>query len=208
MENEIIVFVNKLAVGNPVIAYLFFFINSVLQAIFPPYPGDTLIVFQGYLSSHNILNTPALLTTTLSGTYIGSVLLYAVSYKFKHRFINNKLMKKYINIDKVKSLEGWFKKYGALVIVGGKFIPGVSFAAIISAGFFEFSPIPAFISIGLSTVIHNTALFLAGRFAGDNMGRLKLAMVEYNRFIILGICIISILYLYIKSLYKRKFQKK
>lgn len=208
MEKEIAAFVNTLAAENSVIAYLFFFVNSVLQAVFPPYPGDTIIVLLGYLSSRNILNTPVVLTTILSGTYIGSVLLYAVSYKFKSRFINNKFIKRYINIDKVQSLESWFKKYGAFVLIGSKFIPGAAFIAIISAGLFELSPISVFISLGLSTLIHNTALFLAGRLAGNNMEKMKLAMAEYTHFIIFGVLIISILYLYIKSVYKRKFKDK
>lgn len=208
MEKEIIAFVNNLIAGSSVPAYLFFFANSVLQAIFPPYPGDTIIVFLGYLSSRDILSTPLMFTMILSGTYAGSVLLYTISYKFKSRFINNRFMKKYINIDKVHSLEGWFKKFGAFVIIGGKFIPGIAFISIISAGIFELSPPIAFISIGLSTLIHNTALFFAGRIAGGNMERLKLAIAEYNHFIIIGVCIISVIYFYLKSVYKKRLEKK
>lgn len=207
MEKEIILFISKVSTENPVFAYIIFFINAAIQVLFPPYPGDTIIIFQGYISSLGILSSPALLSTTLSATYLSSIFLYLLSYKLGHRVLSTKFIKKFIDIKKIYSLEGWFKKYGSLVVISGKFIPGLGFFSLIAAGLFELPPISAFISIGISTLIHNTILFMAGRITGNNMDIIKKAMFEYNRLIIIGVLTLSALYIYTKYIYKRKFKE-
>jgi membrane protein DedA with SNARE-associated domain len=204
MEQEVLAFARELAAHNPVFAYVFFFFNSVLQVFFPPYPGDTLIIFQGYLSSHGILNTILLLTVTLSSTYLSSVGLYLLSLRLGHRLVQSKYIKKFFDVGKIYRMEDWFKKYGAFVIVAGKFIPGVGFLALIAAGIFELPALPAFISIGIATLIHNITLFIVGRFAGNNMPLIKRIISEYNRAIIIGVVIIAVVYIFIKFIYKRK----
>lgn len=208
MESQIIAFINKLVLKSPISAYIFFFINSVLQILFPPYPGDTIVVFQGYLSSHGILNTYLLLTVTLCGTYLSSIFLFNLGFKYHYKLFNNRLIKKYVDYNKVKSLESWFKRYGALVIIVSKFIPGLGFASILAAGIFKLPVKTTYISIAVSTLIHNGILFFAGRIAGDNMDLIKNIIFEYNKLIIICLFILSIVYLYIKFSFKRKPLKK
>lgn len=202
MENQIIAFVSKLADKSPLGAYIFFFVNAVLQALFPPYPGDTLIVFQGYLSSHRILNAYLLLLVTFSGTYLSSIFLYSLGFKYHYKLIENRFIKNYVDFNKIKSLELWFKKYGAMVIIVSKFVPGLSFVSIIAAGIFELPVKVSYIAIAISTLIHNGMLFFTGRITGDNMDLIKRSLYEYNKLIILGIFILSIVYIYIKFIKK------
>jgi membrane protein DedA with SNARE-associated domain len=204
MEQEIVAFAKNLAQTNPAYAYMFFFLNAVLQVLFPPYPGDTLIIFQGYLSSIGVFNSFSLLLTSLTATFISSIVLYRISFKFGHSIIENKFIRKYFDTSKTSKLEGWFSKYGALAIVINKFIPGVGSLAVIAAGIFKLSRIPAYISIGIATFFHNTMLFLAGRFTGNNMYVIKSIIKEYQSFIFIGLLVIGILYFYIKFYSKNK----
>lgn len=206
MENQVIAFVSKLADKSPLAAYVFFFINAVLQALFPPYPGDTLIVFQGYLSSHRILNTYLLLLVTFSGTYLSSIFLYSLGLKYHYKLIENRFIKKYVDFNKIKNLKLWFKKYGAIVIIVTKFVPGLSFISIIAAGIFELPVKASYISIAISTLMHNGILFFAGRVTGDKMDLIKKSLYEYNKLILPGLFILSIAYIYAK-LKKRPLKK-
>jgi membrane protein DedA with SNARE-associated domain len=51
MEQNLIDFTKDIAMQYPYLAYIFFFISASLQILFPPYPGDTVLVLEGYLSS-------------------------------------------------------------------------------------------------------------------------------------------------------------
>jgi membrane protein DedA with SNARE-associated domain len=204
MEKEIVEFARNLASNNPLYAYIFFFINAALQILFPPYPGDTILVFEGYLSSQRVLNTFLMLFISLSATYLSSIFLYSISYKFGHSLVANKFVQKNFDIKRIEKLEEWFKKYGSLAIIINKFLPGVGSLTLIAAGLFNLPPIPAFVSIGVATIIHNTALFMAGRLTGDNIILIKTLFKEYNRIIVLAILIIAALYLYVKMTYNKK----
>lgn len=204
MEKLLVGFAKDIVSTNPFMAYIFFFFNAVLQIVFPPYPGDTITILEGYLSSKGHLNSFFLLLATLSGTYLSSIFLYIISYKFGERIVSNNFIKKYFDISKIYKLENWFKKYGPFVIIINKFLPGIGSLTLIAAGLFRLPPIPAFVSIGTATVIHNTFLFMAGRLTGDNMDLIRQIIREYNRIIISAAAIVSIIYLYVKFVYIKK----
>lgn len=203
-STEVLIYIKNLAATNPVAAYILLFFNSALQVLFPPYPGDSLTVFAGYLSTLGKFNTPLLLLFILSGTYLSSVFLYLISLKFGQKIIGIKFVKKYFNINKIHKLENWFNKYGALAIIINKFIPGIGSLTLIAAGLFRLRPVPAFISIGIVTAIHNTFLFMGGRLTGDNINLIKYIVYQYKFYILLAFALISIIYFYIKYLLKRK----
>lgn len=208
MEQEIVAFAKNLYQTNPIYAYIFFFINAMLQVLFPPYPGDSIIVFQGYLSSTGVFNPYALLLTSLFATYVSSIFLYYISYKHGRRIINNKFISKYFDTKKVEKLEIWFTKYGSLAIILNKFIPGVGSLTLIAAGIFKLPYLPAFISIGIATFIHNSFLFYVGRIAGNNIEAIKYTAKEYQYYIIIALLIIGLAYSYFKFYLNKKKTSK
>lgn len=197
-------FARNIAISNPIIAYIFFFINALLQILFPPYPGDTIIALEGYISSRGFLNPYLLLLTTVTGTYLSSVLLYFLSFKFGNSLIAHKFTEKYFDTENIIKLEKWFNKYGALAIVINKFIPGMGSLTLIAAGVFQLSKIPALIAIAIASVIHNTVLFVSGKLTGDNIDKIKTMFVEYNNYLWIALMTVFILYVYIKRLSQNK----
>jgi membrane protein DedA with SNARE-associated domain len=204
MEQEIVAFAGNLYETNPMYAYIFFFINAVLQVLFPPYPGDSLIVFQGYLSSTKVFNSYSLLFTSLIATYLSSLFLYHISFKHGRKIINNKFISKYFDTNKIVKLEGWFNKYGTMAIIFNKFIPGVGSLTLIAAGIFKLPHIPAFISIGVATLIHNSFLFYVGRVAGNNIEIIKHTVKEYQYYIVFALLILGLIYTYSKFYLNKK----
>ncbi len=204
MEGSILSFSEAIAKTNPLLAYGFFFLNSVLQVLFPPYPGDSVVIFQGYLSSKGLLNTPLLIITTNAGTFFSSVLLYIISNRLGEKVVEGKFVKKYFDTNKIYKLENWFNKYGAIAIVINKFIPGIGSLTLIGAGIFKLKFSPAIISIGAASLLHNMVLFMAGRLTGDNMLIIQQFVREYEKLILSGILIISAVYIYFKHIHIRK----
>ena len=204
MESPILAFAKSIANTNPLLAYIFFFLNSVLQVLFPPYPGDSVVIFQGYLSSKELLNTPLLILATNAGTFLSSVFLYMISHRLGEKVVDGKFVKRYFSTKKIYKLENWFNKYGAIAIVINKFIPGIGSLTLIGAGLFKLKAIPAVISIGVASLLHNMALFMAGRLTGDNMLIVQQFVSEYEKLILSGILMISGIYIYFKYMYVKK----
>lgn len=204
MEQSLLAFAESLTQNSPFLAYIFFFFNSVLQILFPPYPGDSVVILQGYLSSKGVLNPALHFLTTYLGTFLSSVFLYMLSHRYGHKLMENKFIKKYFNTQKVLKLDNWFKKYGVAAIIINKFIPGIASLTLIAAGIFELPVIPAIIAISISSFLHMLALFMTGRFTGNNMSFLKKFLYK-NRVILIIIAIIALgVYIYIKFIYKKR----
>lgn len=199
MEKQILSFIRDLACKNIYATYVFFLFNGFLQAVFPPYPGDTLIIFQGYLTYYMGFNKFMMLLNTTIGSFLGSLLLYFISYKESNRVLNNKFLIKLFSIDKIHKLENWFRKYGSFLIIINKFIPGFSSITFISAGIFKIPKTSAIISIFIANLLYNTMLFTAGFLTGDNIDVIKYSIREYSKLIILSLTLFSFVYVYIKK---------
>ncbi|MDF2675504.1 MAG: DedA family protein [Clostridiales bacterium] len=206
MESSILPFAESIANTNPLLAYIFFFLNSVIQVLFPPYPGDSVVIFEGYLSSRGLLNTPLLFLLTYAGTFLSSVFLYILSQRLGEKLVETKFIKKYFDTKKIYKLENWFNKYGGIAILINRFIPGLGSLTLIGAGLFKLKPISAIISISISSLLHNILLFMAGRLTGDNMLLLQQFVGEYKKLILSGILLISGIYIYLKYIHIKNEQ--
>jgi membrane protein DedA with SNARE-associated domain len=204
MERSILAFAESIAKTNPLLAYTFFFLNSVLQVLFPPYPGDSVVIFQGYLSSKGLLSTPLLFLSTYTGAFSSSVFLYLISHRLGEKLVEGRFVKKYFDTKKIYKLENWFNKYGAIAIVINKFIPGIGSLTLIGAGLFKLKALPAVISIGAASLLHNMVLFMAGRLTGNNMLLLQQFVSQYEKLILSVILIISAIYMYFKYMHVKK----
>lgn len=204
MEREILAFAEAAAKTNPLLAYIFFFVNSVLQIIFPPYPGDSVVVFQGYLSSMGVLSPALLFLSTFAGAFSSSVFVYMISHRFGERLIKGRFFRKYFHAEKVYRLENWFNKYGAPAIIINKFIPGIGSLTLIAAGLFKLKTLPAIISIGVASMLRSVFLFMAGQLAGENIDLLQKLVIQYHKLILSGILLVCAVYIYVKYIYRNK----
>lgn len=203
MEGEILAFAEAAAKTNPILAYFFFFINAVLQVIFPPYPGDSVIIFQGYLSSRGILNPALLFMSTFAGTLASSLFLYVISRSFGVRLIEIKFFKKYFHTEKVYKLEKWFDKYGAPAVIVSKFIPGIGSLTLIGAGIFKLKTLPALISIFIASLLRSIFLFMTGQLAGENIELIQEFITRYQNLLLALILLAGALYVYFKYFRKK-----
>lgn len=204
MEKQILAFAHTISNTNPLLAYIFFFINSVLQVVFPPYPGDSVAVFQGYLSSIGVLNSTLLFLSAFAGTLVSSLFVYMVSYKFGEKLIKLRYIKKFFDTEKIYKLRDWFNKYGAVSIIINKFVPGMGTIILIAAGVFKLKYLPAVISIIVASLLRSGFLFMTGRLTGENIQSIKNFFIKYQILIILILLILSAIYVYFKYLHKKK----
>ncbi|SEF50968.1 membrane protein DedA, SNARE-associated domain [Caloramator fervidus] len=188
--------------NNPSIAYIFSILNSFLQIFFPPYPGDSLIALLGYLSYLNIINGYVILSLTIISTFLSSYLLLYISYNFSNIIVNSYYFKKLFNLHSLEKFEKWYKKIGPFLLVIGKFIPGINSIIIIGAGLFKIDIKLSLLSIAISTILHNSMFFIAGKIAGENLKFLKTLIKEYTTYILLGITLLYLGYLLIKKIFR------
>jgi membrane protein DedA with SNARE-associated domain len=166
---------------SPWLVYLCFFFSAVLQITVPPYPGDTILIFGGYLGSIGIAaGNVRILLSYLVGTVISSYALYIIGKRKGEAVLRLSLISKYFSPNNQVRARRYLLKYGVIIFFICKFIPGLNSIIIILGGVFKFSPLWAYFGVGAASLVHNILFFLVGRSIGCNIESIRVFLSTYN----------------------------
>ncbi|WIV11269.1 VTT domain-containing protein [Proteiniborus sp. MB09-C3] len=203
MEEFIIDFAHNIVMENVLLSYVFFFASQSLQVLFPPYPGDMVLIIEGYLSEVAHLNIYFIITNAVASTSLSSILLYNIGRKKEEKILHSKVVALLFGTSKIAKLNKLFSKLGALVIVISKFIPGIFSLTLLSAGVFKVKRKSAYLSIIAVSFFHNFVLIALGKLLGENWTIILRKLDVYNRYFIIIAIIAIIIYLIMLQLKKR-----
>ncbi len=175
--------------------YLFviIFLASLIEYVFPPFPGDTITLGAAYISGAYHVD----IVITFIGCMLGSIAGAAFDYFVGSRLIG--LWK--IQPDKLESVKIHLKKKGLLLILFNRFFPGIRALILVAAGVIDFGFIKTIFAATLSAFLWNVLLFGMGWYIGKNQGLLLKLFRTYTTIsLILGGIIISI---FIYVIYKK-----
>lgn len=203
MEKLIIDFAQRIVNDNIILSYLFFFVSQSLQILFPPYPGDMVLIIEGYLSEVAHLNIYLVVANAAVSTSLSSIFLYNIGRKKQERILNSKIITFLFATEKINKLYRLFSKLGSPVIIISKFIPGIFSLTVLSAGVFKVRKKFAYIAIIVISFLHNLTLILLGKLVGENWSAIFRKMNVFNRDIIIVAIIGLIIYFIMLQLKKR-----
>ncbi len=202
MEDLILNSIHSIVNGNPVVTYMFFFVSGFLQLIFPPFPSDVIIIFQGYLTTIGTnFNLFLILLVSFTGSLSGSVLVYWFGYKKGDDVLRYKLVLKYIDEKHIKRSEKVFHKYGKYGLILSKFIPGTSSIMVLFAGVFKVRKRIYFSYIVFSILLQQVIYLLIGRVIGHNIDKVKRFLSLFN---IASVAVITVIAIILYWLYKAR----
>jgi membrane protein DedA with SNARE-associated domain len=187
---------------DPMYLYLSLFFFAFLENLFPPSPSDLMIAFGGSLVGLGKLNIFSAIFFSTLGSTAGFVAMYYVGFFFGKELVDSGKLK-FLPLDKVMTVEKWFKKYGYGIVVVNRFLSGTR--AVISF-FVGLSELPIGITVllcAVSALLWNTILILGGSVLGHNWKQLEHYLDLYG-FIIGIILLIGIIYWIISYIWKRR----
>lgn len=166
---------------SPWIIYIYFFISAVLQITVPPYPGDTVLIFGGYLGSIGIrAGNFSIFISYLLGTIVSSLALYIIGVRKGESVLRVKIISRFFSPVNQSKAKNCLIKYGILIFFICKFIPGLNSLIIIFGGVLKYNPIWTCIGVGIASLVHNILFFLIGRSIGDNLNGIRNFLSTYN----------------------------
>ncbi len=187
---------------NKILAYVILGLSAFIENIFPPAPGDTVVVFGGFLVAQSDLSFTWVLISTTIGGVLGFMGLFYIGYHFGRDFIIKKNWKLF-NIEHVNQANTWFVKYGYLVIIANRFLSGLRSIISITAGITKMDPKVVLVLSTISFIIWNGLLTYLGYVFGQNWQDIVQYIEKYSQivfFIILGV----IIFIVAKKLIQRK----
>ncbi|RKD34269.1 DedA family protein [Thermohalobacter berrensis] len=206
METIIVELARSLVENNKILSFFFFFISQSLQVLFPPYPGDMVLILEGYLSGIAEINIVLVSLNAILATFLSSILLYHIGKKEQEKILKSKIINYLFDTAKVDKLRNLFDNYGPVAIIASKFIPGIYSVTILAAGIFQVPKRIAYISIAVITALHHILLIYLGNLVGENWKVILYKIEAYNKYVIilavLGILIYGLLILIKNKLFQ------
>ena len=198
--------INEILGLPPLVLWVFFCFSNFLENIFPPWPGDTITVFSGFISSTQ--NAPISFSSVVLATFLGNLLGALVMYYFGERFL---LFLKRTKIPFLSSLYHeenlrktlvWFRKYEIVVVLVSRFSAGIRFFVSIVAGMSKMNIIKFVVLYSIAISMWCGMLLFGGSFLGTNWNQIVVILSYYNQTIGL-ILLFLILYFLYQMLKKR-----
>lgn len=176
--------------------YLFLYASCVAEGLFPPYPGDTVILLGGFFASVGKLDFFLVFFLSAGGSLTAAMILYYLG-KRKGRSIFSK--GRILNTALLERIEGWFGRYGDKLILGSRFLTGVRSAVALTAGVGNVRARIMVIYSLISITLWNGMIIVTAGILGRNWRTLYRLLVIYNRIVLtlvaLAIIVALILYL-------------
>ncbi len=193
--------IRRLSALDPLWVYLSASGIAFLENIFPPLPSDVLVLFVGSLAGIGTIDfTVALLATTLGST-LGFVVMYKVGDWFGLRILETGRLK-FIPVEYVHKIEGWFRKYGYVLIVVNRFLSGTRAVVSFFAGMSELSLTATTILSFVSALMWNFLLLFAGLKLGENWQEVAVYIETYSK-AITGILLMVVVLIIVRYVLKR-----
>lgn len=195
-------FLNLISKHGPLIAYTFLFLSAFVENIFPPIPGDTVVLFGAYLVGRGELSLAPVFLTTVAGSLIGFMAIYYLGLK-KGRYFFNKKDSSFLSVQRLEKVEGWFDRYGPKVVLANRFLAGVRSVVALAAGIGNMPTGKVALYSVISIGIWNGLIISAGIFVGANWLAVKAILSTYSR-IVFSVILIILVGFFVRYFLKRR----
>lgn len=188
------------------LVYVALGLSAFVENLFPPIPGDTILVFGAFLVGIGRLNLFWVYVSTTLGSLSGFMSLFWISRHLGRRFFIERDYR-FIKAKDIIKAEEWFRRYGYFLIVLNRFIPAIRSVISVAGGISGLSGTKVSILALLSCAVWNIIWTLLGYALGSNWAafktRMSAIMMRYNITILVFFCMF-VLFLIIRRQYKRK----
>ncbi|HUI30902.1 MAG TPA: DedA family protein [Candidatus Acidoferrales bacterium] len=196
--NNLVTALNSTA---PIYFYLTLFFFAFLENLFPPSPSDLVIAFGGSLVGTGKLDIFAAIFFSTLGSTAGFVVMYYIGFFLGRELIDTGKLK-FIPMEKIKTVEGWFQKYGYGIVVVNRFLSGTRAVISFFVGLSELSIAITIPLCAISALTWNSILIIGGSLLGRNWKQLGHILSLYG--ITVGIFLSLLVVFFVVKYYRRR----
>jgi membrane protein DedA with SNARE-associated domain len=189
------------------IAFVVLFFASIIEYVFPPFPGDTIFLFGAFLAGRDILPIWLVYCSGSLGSLAGSLGIYALGRsKGRDYFIRKNFS--FFSADRVRALEKRFARWGGVIIAANRFAPGFRPFFFVAAGIARMPALAVAAYSLVSIAAWNFGIFYLGYHLGQRWEEMKAFVRVYSTVVFVFIAAAVVIYVVIKVIGARKEKKQ
>lgn len=160
-------------------APLLLFFAAFVEYVFPPFPGDAMVVLGAWYATHGKLSWPLTFGMVTCGAVAGAAVDWAIGRWLGAR-IDERAAAGKLDRERVERFERIYRRFGGLFLVANRFLPGIRGFFFVAAGAARIPLWEVLLFGGISAALWNGLLLAAGSYAARNVDELLRLFARYN----------------------------
>lgn len=177
--------------------YLGLFLTMSLESALVPIPSEVVMPLAGYLAFEGYFELPSVILMASLANLTGSLLAYYLGLKGGRLIVVKYGRLLMISERKLREVEDYFEKRGALAVLLGRLLPGVRTLISLPAGIASMDLKAFSLCTLIGSLPWNTALSLGGYALRENWNIISELLDPYYP-LILAIITVSLAYYYLR----------
>ena len=176
-------------------APLLLFGAAFIEHVFPPFPGDLLVVLGAWYAVHGELSWPLVLASTTAGSVAGAWVDHRVGSWLEDRLEQNPGAARWLSREQLARFEAAYRRWGGWLLVVNRFFPGVRGFLFLAAGASRIPLGRTLLLGGLSAAAWNVLLLATGALVAENLDELVTLVDRYTRVAgaVVGLALVALL---------------
>lgn len=199
MVEQILDFISQL---TPFWIYVILFAALYLDNVFPPSPGDLIIVVAGSLIGNGTLHYFPTLLLSSAGSVLGFMTLFYVGTQLDKKIVHAGKIK-FISVESLEKAEHWFQKYGYLIILINRFLPGARSVISLFSGLSELKKPKTIWLASLSALLWNSIMIYLGIIFQSKVHLVDYYLSTYS-YIVYFVCALLLIFFVSRFFLRRK----
>ncbi len=163
--------------------YLVLFFFAFIENVFPPSPSDVVVVVGASLIATTSVDFIPILFITSVGSALGFLLMYYVGAHFGEKVVRTGKLK-FISEEALQNADRWFGKYGYLLILVNRFLPGTRSVISFFSGVHNLKILKTFVLALVSATLWNVLIIFLGMKLGENADIIDYYLRTYSNIVI------------------------
>lgn len=174
-------------------APLVLFFGSFVEYVFPPFPGDTLVLLGAWYAVNGALSWPMTFLAVTAGALAGAWVDWRAGVALGRRLDRSAHRKGGLTEARLAAFEAGYRRFGAWLLVANRFLPGVRAFVFLAAGASGIPLGKVLVFGGVSAALWNGLLLAAGGLLVGNLHELLGLLARYTNAAWVGMAAVAAL---------------
>jgi membrane-associated protein len=168
------------------------FLGSLVEYVFPPFPGDTLVVLGSWYAVNGVLSWPTSFAAVTSGALVGAWIDYRVGAALGRSLEAGAERRGPLTAERLRRVEEGYRRWGAWFLLANRFLPGVRAFLFVGAGAARIPLGRVLLFGGLSAAAWNVLLLAVGGLLVGNLAELLGWVRDYTRAAWIAMAVVAV----------------
>lgn len=157
------------------------FLATFIEHVFPPFPGDLLVVLGAWYAVQGQLSWPMVLGCTTAGAVVGGWVDFRIGVAVGKKLDERAGASRWLTAERLAAFDAAYRRWGSWLLVLNRFMPGVRAFLFLAAGAAGLPERRVVLLGGLSALLWNALLLAAGGLLAHNLDELVGLVDRYMR---------------------------